>query len=798
MQKLLPLLLLTPTLLAAAPAPSPSTAPLVLSSPPFIIDNDITWTSLGTNENDSMPLGNGDFAANVWTEQNGDLLLLLAKSDAWAETGNLLKLGRVRIHLDPNPFTTATDFSQTLHLENATLELRSGENFLRIWIDANHPVLHVDAHLAQPASIQAHAEFWRKTTTPANAPSLTPDPRYATGQASPPAAPDIIFPAADNRLAFCHFNPDSYYPYLLHQEHLDPSLHKYPDPLLHRAFGYALSGRNFHSTDDQTLASTAPAQNFSLQIVALSQTQSSPAAWQSAADALIGRATADSGNPGARDDQLLQHNLWWQFFWNRSYIHITGFPDAATVSQGYAVQRYMLACSSRGAFPAKYNGGLFTVGHDMPPGAKQSKESHDPDYRAWGDSFWNQNNRLLYYPLIATGDYDLLTPWFDMYLNALPLATDRAQIYYHHPGAFFPETMKFYGIPRIEDFGRDNITDEMQSHWQRYHIQGSLEVITQMLDVYDQTQDPAFAKKYLVPFADPILAFYYYHYPRDKEGKLELAPAQSLETYQLVAVNPTPDIAGLTTILPRLLALPDNLTTDAQRAAWSKMQSQLPPIPLGTTAKGKIPPFGQGDKEGLPTILPAEMYGRTGNGENPELYVVFPYRLYGLGKPDLQTALNAFAARRSPQNTCWGQDGTQASLLGLTDIAKKAAIAEFSNFGDQRFPFFWKPAHDWIPDLDNGGDGMITLQNMLLQTDGTAIRVAPSWPPDWTADFKLHAPFNTTIQAHVEAGKITHLVVTPPERAKDIIFPQPPTTLPSTQPATKPATQPSTQPTTQP
>jgi len=35
--------------------------------------NDILWTTLGSSENDSMPIGNGDLAANVWTEQNGDL-----------------------------------------------------------------------------------------------------------------------------------------------------------------------------------------------------------------------------------------------------------------------------------------------------------------------------------------------------------------------------------------------------------------------------------------------------------------------------------------------------------------------------------------------------------------------------------------------------------------------------------------------------------------------------------------------------------------------------------------------------
>ena len=34
----------------------------------FVTENDVTWNSLGTNENDSMPLGNGDIALNAWTE----------------------------------------------------------------------------------------------------------------------------------------------------------------------------------------------------------------------------------------------------------------------------------------------------------------------------------------------------------------------------------------------------------------------------------------------------------------------------------------------------------------------------------------------------------------------------------------------------------------------------------------------------------------------------------------------------------------------------------------------------------
>jgi hypothetical protein len=705
----------------------------------FVSQNDVAWRTLGTNENDSMPIGNGDLAANVWTEQNGDLVVLLAKADAWSENCQLLKPGRMRVHLEPNPFTGATNFTQVLRLENASIEIKSGANVARLWVDANHPVLHAETHLEKPVALQVNLELWRKT--------------------------DMVFSAETNRVLWCHYNNSSMYPDVLEQQHLAALVDKYPDPLLRRCFGATLSGAGLVSVDDRTLKSTAPQRDFVVNCVMLTETNvASPQLWQKDLTALAHQI--DSMNLA---DAWSAHEQWWKDFWNRSWIHINGDADAENVSEGYAMQRYMVACSSRGAYPVKFNGGLFTVGHDMISGSRESNTNHSADYRAWGECYWNQNNRLPYWPLLATGDYDLLQPWFAMYLNALPLAKDRTQMYYHHGGASLPETMYFFGLPRLGDFGKNNPSNEIQSTWQRYHIQGTLEVVAQMLDYYEHTGDAGFAKNSLVPFADAIVTFYDQHYPCDENGKIRMAPAQSLETYQLVATNPTPDVAGLRANLPRLLALPHDLTTDAQRTAWAKTLKELPPIPLGrTTAKGKIPPFGKGDTNGLWTILPAEQYGPTHNSENPELYVAFPYRLYGVGKPDLKLARTAYAARRSPQKTCWGQDGTQSSVLGLTDEAQKSVVNEFTNFGDQRFPWFWKPAHDWIPDLDNGGSGMITLQNMLMQCDGKRIILLPAWPKNWTVDFKLHAPFSTTVEAQVRDGKISNLRVTPESRGKDV------------------------------
>jgi hypothetical protein len=729
--------------------------------------NDVTWRTLGHNENDSMPIGNGDLAANVWTEQNGDLVLLIAKSDSWSEMGKLLKLGRVRISLKPNPFAGAADFTQSLRLEDGAIEIKNGTNVILVWADANHPVIHIQARLDRPATLQAGLELWRTKTHPYDQPSPDKGGLFEFGKNSVPLdfEPDTVMPASPSQITWYHFNSSSLYPLVLEHEHLQSLSQKYLDPLVHRCFGAALTGQGMISLDDHTITSSAPRQKLQLAVVALTKEQTDPRVWRAGLASLVRQMNAVDSRAA-----FAAHQQWWRKFWNRSWIHVAGPEVATKVSQGYIMQRYMMAASSRGPYPTKFNGGLFTVGHDMPEDRESTPSDHNPDFRGWGNSYWNQNNRLLYWPLVMSGDFDLLAPWFDMYLKALPLAEDRTQIYFHHAGAAFIETEYFWGLPNLNDFGWNNSTNELQSAWMRYHIQGTLEVIAQMLDEYDVTRDAEFARAKVVPFADAILTYYDLHWRRDEDEKLRLAPVQALETYQLDAVNPTPDIAGLKHVLTRLLQLSPEITTDQEQVTWKRMLKDLPPIPIGKTAKGKLPPFGKGDSDGTPTILPAEQYGKTSNAENPELYVAFPYRLYGIDKPDLKLARDTFAARRFPFDHCWGQDGPQAAVLGLTAVAQKAVTDEFTDYGSQRFRWFWKAGGDWIPDLDNGGTGMMTLELMLMQAEGKRIQLLPAWPKDWTADFKLNAPYRTIVEGHVENGRITRLNVTPKYRARDVII----------------------------
>ena len=86
-----------------------------------------------------------------------------------------------------------------------------------------------------------------------------------------------------------------------------------------------------------------------------------------------------------------------------------------------------------------------------------------------------------------------------------------------------------------------------------------------------------------------------------------------------------------------------------------------------------------------------------------------------------------------------------------------------------RFPAFWGPGMDWVPDFNHGGSGMITLQEMLIQTFDKEILLFPAWSKDQDVKFKLHAPYNTVIECELKDGKIKNFNITPKERIEDVI-----------------------------
>lgn len=721
----------------------------------------VTWDSPSPTSAGSLPLGNGDLAANVWVEPSGDVVFYLAKSDAWDHLSRLLKLGRLRVRLTPALETSAAaQFKTELDLATASVRVTASTPqrhvSLRLWADANHPRFVVEVESSTPVAIEAQLDPWR--TTPRELTGLEKRSAYGFTESPGPltALPDTVVdasPATGDALVWYHRNETSIWAPTLDLQSLGAWKTHAVDPLLHRTFGGLLRGENLTRRDPRTLRTAAPVTTAALTVTALTAQTPTPAAWITAlrtqADALALLPLADAWRA---------HVDYWREFWARSYITVeTRAPDwdgARNLSAAYQRQRYLIACCGRGAFPIKFNGGLFTADWNLPD------ESFDADYRRWGGAYWFQNTRLPYWTLAAAGDTEFLRPLARMYLDALPLAEFRTRTWYGHDGAVFPETFYFWGTHLNDNYGwqRDGLAaGDVVNRYIGRHFNGGLELLALLLDAYAHEPDPALLHDTLLPLARPLLQFFAHHYPRDAQGQLHLAPAQALETWW-ECENPAPDVAGLHVLLDELLALPPSATTAEDRADWTSLRAILPPVPLVTT-------------DGAPHVAPAAKHELVPqNLENPELYPVFPFKLYGVGRPDLAVGRETFLRRAFQDTGGWRQDALHAALLGLTEPATYYVLKNAGAFSSARFPGFFGPNYDWLPDFDHASVTNLTLQTMLLQCVGDKIYLFPAWPVDrWNVRFRLHANARTVVAGELRDGQLVRLDVTPVERRQDVV-----------------------------
>jgi alpha-L-fucosidase 2 len=726
--------------------------------------SNVVWNAPGKDFSSSMPAGNGDIALNVWTEESGDLVFYIAKTDSWDDYGRLVKVGRVRISLQPRRPVPLAAFRQTLNLADGSILVRFGEGkdalSMKIWVDANRPQIHVEVESTVPAEAVATIEIWRKERS--LLPSLeTSDvlkgrPKDGTALDSTLVEPDSLLPPRNGFIGWFHHNVKSIGPeFTAAQQGLQGFLR--PDPLLHRTFGAVIAADRARTIDATHLLSGS-ARRHHFEITVLTKVPALSREWRAAVEnAMAGAKRIPLG------ERRKAHTQWWKEFWNRSWINVVSaahadtvqLNDAAVVSRAYALQRYINACAGRGAFPIKFNGSLFTVPYPGRPA--------DADYRQWGPGYWWQNTRLPYISMCASGDFDLMKPLFRMYGKELmPLFKYRTRLYLNHDGAYIPECIMFWGDVFSDTYGwtpYNTRTDKLQeSGWHKWEWVSGPELVCMMLDYFEYTEDEGFLRDMVLPTAHEILTFFDQHYPTSDAGKLLMRPSQSLETWW-ECTNPMPEVAGLHATVNRLLQLPDRVTTPDQRKFWNGLKRKIPDLPTRVV-------------EGKTMLAPAERFERKQNIENPELYAVFPFRIVAFNTPDRQLAVEAFKERMDRGNFGWRQDDIFAAILGLADTARAYITGRAGNkHTGSAFPAFWGPNYDWIPDQDHGGVLLKTLQAMVMQTDGRKIYLLPAWPKDWNVEFKLRAPYQTVVQGQYVNGVFKSLKVSPEHRKKDIVLP---------------------------
>ena len=739
-----------------------------LSQGKVVSDYNVVWKSQSKNSYGTMPAGNGDVGANVWVTPDGVLHFFIGKTDAFSENGRLLKIGKVSVSFEP-AILAGKKFLQELDIYNGDISIKTDKADLTFRVDANEPVIVVSGKSKVPVKVNVKYDGWRNERRKLrkeemhSARGLMQKPLEREKQAMPDVfvEPDDILRVNDG-IAWCHSNISSIYSLVMEKQGMKEFADTHQDPLLGRTFGAYVFGAGLEPASKTELVSTDPSKQIDVNVLVKTSLNSTPEKWLAEVSAMKKDLLAKSSA-----ETVKLHQKWWNEFWNRHYIIVTSEKekeDAFVVTQGYLLQRYINAGSGRGGLPIKFNGSIFTV--DI-PGKYNSAgiilEDIDADYRRWGGCYWFQNTRLPYWGMLYSGDFEMMKPLFKMYMDDLELAKFRTKKYHGCSGAYFPETMYFWGAYALTDYGwnRDNTltAGETENQYIRYYWQSGIELVAMMQDYYLFTGDEDFLNGDLAEFAKEIITFYNENYRRSSNGKIVFKPSHSLETYWYDVVNPLPEIAGLKYVTERFLEKRDIIKDKELITLCEDVNSSLTDIPF------------RKDEEGQLLLSPAEKYNlKSSNIENPELYAVFPYEIYGLHRKDREMAQRTYDARKYKAINGWQQDGIQAALIGDAKEAKRIVVENFkAKNKESRFPGFYGPNFDWTPDQDHGSVMFRALQNMLIQQAGNSILLMPAWPEEWNCKFKVNAYGNTTLEGEIVNGKVKKLKVDPAEKKNSVI-----------------------------
>lgn len=718
-----------------------------------------------------MPCGGGDIGMNVWVE-NGDILFYFSRSGTFDENNTLLKQGRVRIKLSPNPFD-GDIFSQELKLEDGCIVIKGKNNDIltdmRIRADVFNPVIYVDISNNKELKAEVIYENWRyRDRLLRKNESNQNSYKWAAPKGLQTKKDEIQF--ENNTIIFYHRNEgETVFDATVKLQGLDEVKSRIFNPLENLTFGGFIEGEGlkpggthtgtYADTDYKAwvLESDKSQKKYSVKIQMHTAQTESVDEWKQ-----VLYKTADF--------DLKKNETWWSEFWNRSFIHIQSDDKTGKgfeIARNYQLFRYMLGCNAYGLYPTKFNGGLFTYD----PSYTDTLFNFTPDFRKWGGGTHTaQNQRLVYFPMLKSGDTDMMKPQFDFYNRILPVAELRSEVYWGHEGACFTEQIENFGLPNPSEYGwkRPDTYDKGMEYnaWLEYQWDTALEFCFMILENERYTGKDI--SEY-IPLIEKTLRFFDEHYQYlakqrgrknlDEDGKLVLYPGSACETYKM-AYNATSTIAALQTVGSRLLELPSVQNDTVKKNYLAGFLSRIPEIRTR-------------EIEGYTTIAPAWLWERINNVETPQLYPVYPWGIYGLMKPDLDIALNTWKhdkdVIRFRSHIGWKQDVIWAARLGLVDEAQDLLIKKLQN-SDTHFPAFWGPGYDWTPDHNWGGSGMIALQEMLMQIDENKILLLPCWNKSWNVHFKLNAPYNTTVECILEEGEIKLLKVFPKNREKDIIW----------------------------
>lgn len=515
----------------------------------------------------------------------------------------------------------------------------------------------------------------------------------------------------------------------------------------------------------------------------------------------------------ARDfDALTADNAkWWQAFWQRGSLALHSADGVAEyVADNYHYYLYLMAATSRGTYPPKFNGMIWNTAGDL---------------RTWGAQHWFANLSCYYEALFAANRLELLDPMFAMYSGMYDAAAAAAEQQWGSRGIFIPETVWFNGLERLPD----DIAAEMRdlyllrkpwaqrsarvsafaatkhphsSRWNWWgggswvdgtwtpverptapfgpvtHILGTTAKVAYLYwRRYEYTMDDEWLRDRAFPMLKGAAEFYR-HFPnvhKGSDGRYHIRHVNSNESV-MGARDTDEDLSAMRGVLAAAIRASELLDTDGElRSAWRERLDNLAPLPTSAHPDALRPADYAGPAVFVRGLKPTANNdtGFTPDGNS------LPMWFFDLVNPGADPALLAAAnatfdrAFRSGMTAAtpvgvlskWAIAG---ATLGRADATRFLVPNQIRSLAAERQNAYLggrpmanrlalREGHQAM-DAQRLGRAAEAVQQALLQsappTPGAepVIRLFHAWPDEWNARFTLRARGGFVVTAERTGG----------------------------------------------
>ncbi|MCC6442097.1 MAG: glycoside hydrolase N-terminal domain-containing protein [Armatimonadetes bacterium] len=714
-------------------------APFAVDAPAYFARHDIAYRTPALEGYEGFPIGNGDLGAMVWCHKTG-LTLQINKSDAWSQPDEesemlLRSCGQLTIDLAAPLFDWLylDDFEGRLSLYRADASFASTTPFLKLqaesFVQTNRNVLALRCRAEGMGDLKDEGTPVRVSLDRWGSRGMS----WWYGGIQRGAENDIGQAKAGARKG------DIY---------TQESLKGLDFAVACRMVGNAPKSGKANRRRAEIDLAARPAQEFALLVAVVTGEESKNPLCDTVA---LLDASEKDGLAKAEAD----HRQWWADFWGRSFAHL----GDDYLENLYYLHLYLMGSSSRGKYPAIFNGALWTWNRDV---------------CQWGyPHHWHMQQS--YWSLCAANRTELMLPYLETYWLLKPQAEEYA---------------------RCRGFGSALLWNEIHDYagrmaeWQRPSFIHAFTPATQIgqyfWHYYLYTGDETFLKEKAYPFMKKAAEFYLQYLKWDEVRKeYYIYPASPYECedgndYR----NTVTDLAMICASFRPLLDVSQQLNLDAdKREQWRKALDRLPDHPMVALPEGEAIGVAL-DKEGRPLQCDQPGYGFCAT-TSP----VFPAGVLGL--KDRGTRLfeaTALRAKLHPEHSlAISPVAVVAARLGIGDEAYRRLKMRIRQL--QHFPqgLFYNIDHwhgysryaskvpdspivsqrDYITDravryknIPVRGTGRrinmpmqpfvqcgpepleilaAAVNEMLLQSYDGTLRVFPATPADWPAAFALRA-----------------------------------------------------------